>query len=611
MARPRRRQGHGGPYGERGPDGEGRDERHRERQASEERVVRRPPAAPGGTLFRGATLITFDPPRVEHADLLVRDGRIVEKGRRLDPPRHAEIVDVRGYVVMPGLVDVQARLGLDPFPGLTATLPAAERTARTSAAHDETSVIWGAFQGALEALRSGTTCIFDLHTSPGFVGGALERLKDVFLTVGLRSVVAYRIAEAEEAQGIEEALEAARSAAAYGGGDQVRLGVGAARGATDATLAELGTIATRYGAPVMLDLEGDAGAAGRASRAGLLGEATVVSGTNGLSAADSALLAAAGVTVAWSPSRGESRPATDAATALASLASGRGIFGQLHAAADRLRAGLDASAPDSLLATLRSGHALATRIFGLPFGTFEPGAAADLVVMDRRPAIPLNDATVAQHLTYGLDEGAIVSVMVEGRFLIRDGVPMGVDVRSLSRVTQRGALDLWRRLTGEDFPGWVRGAEEDAVEEQTARAAATAEAIPAEPDDLDADAVTEDAAETAAEDPEAPEGDAPAAGPKPRARRPRKRPARDAGTPDPVGEPEGEPADGPKGDAESPPRKARQAPAREAKAPATRDVAPVEDADGDDTPEADGAVDVEDPGRKEPQEDEPFGLGVF
>ncbi|MCW5581647.1 MAG: PD40 domain-containing protein, partial [Luteimonas sp.] len=73
-------------------------------------IVEVPRDTPVGTLLlRGARAITLRGDEViEHADVLVRDGRIAAVGRRgdIDVPADAEILDVSGKTLVPGFIDM-------------------------------------------------------------------------------------------------------------------------------------------------------------------------------------------------------------------------------------------------------------------------------------------------------------------------------------------------------------------------------------------------------------------------------------------------------------------------------------------------------------------------
>ena len=65
-----------------------------------------------GTLFlHDVRVITMHQDQVlEHADIIVKDGRIADVGQHLPVPRHSKIINLRGKTVMPGLIDLHDHL---------------------------------------------------------------------------------------------------------------------------------------------------------------------------------------------------------------------------------------------------------------------------------------------------------------------------------------------------------------------------------------------------------------------------------------------------------------------------------------------------------------------
>lgn len=63
--------------------------------------------------FTGATIYPISQEPVENGVLLIRDGKIVAVGSadRIRIPGHAEVTDVSGMVIMPGLVDTHSHIG--------------------------------------------------------------------------------------------------------------------------------------------------------------------------------------------------------------------------------------------------------------------------------------------------------------------------------------------------------------------------------------------------------------------------------------------------------------------------------------------------------------------
>src|SRR5437763_938504 len=55
-------------------------------------------------LLKSATLVTFDPPLVEPADLRIQSGRIVDRSTVLEGRDGEEQIDLSGKLIMPGMV---------------------------------------------------------------------------------------------------------------------------------------------------------------------------------------------------------------------------------------------------------------------------------------------------------------------------------------------------------------------------------------------------------------------------------------------------------------------------------------------------------------------------
>lgn len=106
--------------------------------------------------------------RVLRGDLLVREGRIEAVSERLRAPRGAAIVDCRGRVVMPGLVQAHVHLCQTVFRNLADGLPLLDwlrsRIWPLEAAHDRRSLAFSARLGLAELLLGGTTAILDMAT---------------------------------------------------------------------------------------------------------------------------------------------------------------------------------------------------------------------------------------------------------------------------------------------------------------------------------------------------------------------------------------------------------------------------------------------------------------
>src|SRR6185503_11273948 len=169
-------------------------------------------------LFKSALLVNLDPPRVERGDLRIAAGKITERGSALEARADEEIIDLSGKLVMPGMVCAHTHL----YSALARGMPAPPRTPtnfkeilelvwwRLDRALDEETIYWSAVAGAMEAARSGTTCLFDHHASPSHITGSLQIVRKAIERVGLRAVLCYEVTDrggtGEREQGLDETL---------------------------------------------------------------------------------------------------------------------------------------------------------------------------------------------------------------------------------------------------------------------------------------------------------------------------------------------------------------------------------------------------------------------
>ena len=137
-------------------------------------------------LLRGGRVVTMDATRrVLDADVLVENGRIKRVGRvggRADGRPEPAIIDCRGLVILPGLIQAHIHLCQTLFRGLADDLPLeawlAERIWPLEAAHTKSSIHASAMLGAAELLLGGTTAILDME-SVRHTGAAFEALESI------------------------------------------------------------------------------------------------------------------------------------------------------------------------------------------------------------------------------------------------------------------------------------------------------------------------------------------------------------------------------------------------------------------------------------------------
>jgi cytosine/adenosine deaminase-related metal-dependent hydrolase len=124
---------------------------------------------------------------------------------------------------------------------------------------------------------------------------------------------------------------------------------------------------------------------------------------------------------------------------------GADMFEEARAAFFKGRDARGTLGPQDLLQALARGQQMATEAFGVELGALAPGSAADLVVLNYHHPTPLIGENLAGHLIFAMNSSLIDSVMVNGRFVIRQG-RSGLDEEELYRRAREATRRLWARL---------------------------------------------------------------------------------------------------------------------------------------------------------------------
>jgi len=137
-------------------------------------------------LLRNADhVVVGDGTALEHADVAIQGGRIVAVGTDLDV-QAGEVVDLRGRLLMPGLVNLHTHLPMTLLRGVAEEVDLQgflERVwAEEARVMDAEGSYIGARLGALECLLGGTTTALDMYLHP-------EATHRGCVEVGLRHVI--------------------------------------------------------------------------------------------------------------------------------------------------------------------------------------------------------------------------------------------------------------------------------------------------------------------------------------------------------------------------------------------------------------------------------------
>ncbi len=123
--------------------------------------------------------------------ILVRDGRIVDIGAHVAAPTSAEVLDLSGMIVMPGLVNAHLHTWQTALRGTAGDWSLAEYSRRmhagVAAAFTPDDIYIGNLMGALGQIDAGVTTLFDWsHNNP--TPDHSDRAIDALLESGIRAV---------------------------------------------------------------------------------------------------------------------------------------------------------------------------------------------------------------------------------------------------------------------------------------------------------------------------------------------------------------------------------------------------------------------------------------
>ena len=130
-------------------------------------------------LLQHATVLIGNGTRLDDADVLMRDGKIVAVGADLDAPADALRVDATGKWITPGIIDIHSHLGVYPSPGMSAHSDGNEATAPVTAQVWAEHSIWPQDPGFHAALAGGVTSLQILPGSANLIGGRGVTVKNI------------------------------------------------------------------------------------------------------------------------------------------------------------------------------------------------------------------------------------------------------------------------------------------------------------------------------------------------------------------------------------------------------------------------------------------------
>ncbi len=425
-------------------------------------------------ILTNARILTFDAGNrvLDSASVEVRlDGSIgsVRSGRA----RGDDVVNAGGRLLMPALINCHSHLystlargiplaGAPPadFPGILKKL-----WWRLDRALNEEDVYYSALIGLIDSAKCGVGTVIDHHSSPNACAGSLDAIERAFRKVGLRGATCYETSDRDGRANASAAIrENVRFIERRRRNDTVgaAFGLHAAFTLGDRTLRACVEANQSLGAAFHIHVAEDrcdANAVSRLDRLGILDDRTLAAHCIHITAAERKILARRGVNVVHNP-QSNCNNAVGATPLLelfrAGAMVGLGSDGYSPRLWDEFKTAyhvqkLRARDPrvayaEAYGAAFRNNRAIMKKIWGVELGRIATGARADLVLFDYFPPTPIEPANVFGHLLFGISNAPVDSLMVNGRWVVRDKQCVNLVERRVAEKASACARALWERF---------------------------------------------------------------------------------------------------------------------------------------------------------------------
>jgi putative selenium metabolism protein SsnA len=351
---------------------------------------------------------------------------------------------------------------------------------------DDDGVLSSALVCLVDAIRNGTTTLFDHHASPVHIDGSLDIIAGAVEAAGLRAVLCYEVTDRNGPEGAAASIaenvrfikqQRAQRARSVDRPEQVMLsglfGLHASLSLSDETLAQcvaeaeaLGDVGFHvHAAEGPADQEDSLAKYGlrtidRLRARGILTPRSIVAHVTAIDGWEMAALRKSGVWVTHQP-RSNMNNAVGVADVPAMLRGGMPVllgndgfsndmFTEMKTAylLHKVWRNDPRAMPGNQVIDMAYRHnaRLAAQHFPLPLGEISVGAAADLILLDYYPTTPMTADNLPWHILFGVSGSHVTHTMVAGRWLMKQRELLTLDEAAITAHSRQVAAATWERF---------------------------------------------------------------------------------------------------------------------------------------------------------------------
>ncbi|MBU1077295.1 MAG: putative aminohydrolase SsnA [Spirochaetes bacterium] len=413
-------------------------------------------------------------------DNLIKDLGNTEEMKKRYPD--LKFLDVKGKVIMPGLVNVHHHL-YSTFACGISTEPAGNfveileklwwKLDRALLLDD---IYYSSVIPLIKCIKSGTTTIIDHHASPNAIKGSLKRIAKACKKIGVRSVLCYEVTDrngsAEAGKGIRENTGFIKK---YGRNQDEMLGAlfgfHASMTLSDKTIkkavkamadkncgfhihvaedkADVEDSRSKHKKPVVHRLQD----------LGVLGEKTIAAHCIHVNEEEMDILAQTGTTAVNNPSSNMNN-AVGTADILKLLQkgvqTGLGTDGMTSNMLEEVKTAFliqhhqkndpRVAFVEAVDMLTKTNPKIASRYFKHKVGVIEKDAFADIIVVDYYPFTPMNEDNFYGHFVYGIGSSLIDTTIINGKILYQNKKLKGINEEKLNATAATFAQNVWKRI---------------------------------------------------------------------------------------------------------------------------------------------------------------------
>jgi len=418
--------------------------------------------------------------------VLVEGGHIAEVGTTADLlPRHpdASLIDAKGGVVMPGLVNAHMHLystfacGLAGEPAFNFPQILKRLWWKLDRALSLEDVYYSALFPYHRAIVAGTTTVFDHHASPYAVKGSLGTLAKAARAARVRSCFCYEVSDRDGTESLEAGIEEnlAFAAEARASGDSMlrgMFGLHASMTISQPTLERAVAGANEAGIGIHVHAAEDVSDQNDCLRkygkrvvrryfdAGALGKKSILAHCIHIDEEEKQLLKETGTFVVHNP-QSNMNNAVGAADVLGMLGMGvsvgLGTDGMTSNMLEEARIAMllhrhvkqdpTVAFGEAVDMLVRNNARFASETFGETIGVLEKGAVADIIIVAHYPFTPISAANWYGHFLFGIQPSRVTHTMCNGELLMAEGKVLTCDLAQAASEAGKLSPGTWERFT--------------------------------------------------------------------------------------------------------------------------------------------------------------------